>query len=294
MSDIKSMSEKLFLNRGITNHKAADRFKMDFVAYLFYFSNGNIKAAEDVISLLSDPNNLTCNSIFNTNFRLNIEDIISTPLKNNRIFMNLFDVLIENKGKGIGEGELVLPLIIKNYKFSNVSDGIFNIGQNEYNVEIKKSGASLKPVKTGLTQKGLVDILNNKYFNGTVPGKTSKKLFEKHLASVSNPQDYHLYFRELYVGCDNRNINDLCHEVINNNAYQDPLLFNNALGTFALKEYKKIDDWNNIVFIDVEKRNIVNIFDISSIENLNIKFKPVMRRGKDTQAIADGYVNASI
>jgi hypothetical protein len=294
MNNIKEMSEKLLSNRGITNHTAAERFKMDFVAYLFYFSNGNIKDAEEAINLLSDSNNLTCNSIFNTNFRLKLDDIISTRLKSNKIFMNLFNVLIQNKGKGIGEGELILPLIIKNYKFSNTSDGVFSVGQNKYNVEIKKSGASLKPVKTGLTQKGLVDILNNKYFNGTVPGKTSKKLFEKHLASISNPKDYELYFHELYVGCDNNNISDLCNEVVNNKAYQDPILFNNALGKFALKEYKKIDGWNNIVFIDVEKRNIVNVHNISNISNLNIKFKPVMRRGKDTQAISDGYVNAKI
>jgi len=294
MSDIKSLAESLITSRGIKSHKAAERFKMDFIAYLFYFSNGNTEDIKDVLALLSDSRNLTCNSIFNTNFRLKIEDIISSNLKSNKIFMNLFSILIENKGKGVGEGELILPLIIKDYKFSNTSDGIFNIGKKSYNVEIKKSGASLKTVKTGLTSKGLVDDLNNKYFKGTIPGMVAKSKFKKHLSSISSPDVYRLYFQELYVGCDKENIDKLCHEIINNNAYKDPLMFNNALGKFALNEYKRIDNWNNILFIDVEKSDVVNICDTSNIESLGIKFKPIMKRGKDTQAIPDGYVNAKI
>ena len=39
---------------------------------------------------------------------------------------------------------------------------------------------------------------------------------------------------------------------------------------------------------------IVNISDPSDIDFLNLKFIPKFKRGGDTQAIADGYVNVKI
>jgi hypothetical protein len=204
--------------------------------------------------------------------------------------MEVFNIVIDNNGKGVGAGELALPLILSNYRFSNVSDGEFEFNGQTRKVEIKKNGASLKPVKTGLTPKGLVDTLNNTYFNGTVPGKKSKKLFEHHLKSVKDPTFYKPYFEALYQGC---NVTELTEEVVGG-AYKDPIAFNNALGKFALKEYKRVDNWNNIMYIDADKRMVVNISDVDNTNNLNLKFSPVMRRGKDTQAIADGYVNVNI
>jgi hypothetical protein len=201
--------------------------------------------------------------------------------------MELFTVLMDNNGKGVGAGELALPLILANYRFSNDSDGVFD---SDKKVEIKKDGASLKPVKTGLTKKGLVDTLNKKYWSGTVPGKKSKKLFGEHQSAVHNPELYEDYFKELYVDCD---IKELAKEVISG-AYKDPVKFNTAVGKFALREYQKVDGWNNIIYINQENRKVVNIADPSNIDDLNLKFSPVMRRGNDTQAIADGYVNVSI
>ena len=75
----------------------------------------------------------------------------------------------------------MLPLIITGYSFSVVSDGEMANGDK---VEIKKNGASLKPVKTGLTDKGLVDKLNEKYFDGTstiCSAKTQKKFDKSYL-----------------------------------------------------------------------------------------------------------------
>lgn len=306
MNNIKMRVEKLLSDRGISNHKAAKRFKSDFYAYLISTSHemypGGTCAqveehAEEVINILSNDDNLAHNSIFNENFRLKLEDIIPPTLKNNKVFMKMFPILVGNKGKGVGEGELILPLIIKDYHFSNLSDGTRYCPKDKKQkvTEIKKDGASLKPVKGGLTKKGLIDDLNNKYFRGNPPGKISKKHFEKHFVSISSPEDYRLYFQELYPECDEENLKALCQEVIDNNAYKDLLRFNNAVGKFVLKEYQRIDNWDNILFIDIEKENIIiNICDTANIDHLNIEFKPVMKRGRDTQAIPDGYVNVKI
>lgn len=286
-ADILIRADALLTKRGISGHTAADRFVKDFKAYLVYFDAIGLGNAEATISLLENDKNLTDSSILNTNFRSTLQDLISDELMKDSIFPELFRILMDNNGKGVGAGELALPLILANYRFSNESDGVFDGNKK---VEIKKNGASLKPVKTGLTEKGLVDQLNKKYWNKTVPGKKSKALFEQHLKTVSNPSTYAEYFKELYVGCDTQS---LAKEVIEG-AYLNPDKFNTAVGKFALREYQKVDGWNNIIYIDAETWKVVNISDPSDIDSLKLKFSPVMRRGKDTQAIADGYVNVSI
>lgn len=300
-ADVLTRADYLLSKRGISGHTAATRFVKDFKAYLVYFDTLGYGEAERTISLLEDDSNLTDSSILNTNFRCKLSDLISDQLKSDGIFPELFRVLLDNNGKGVGAGELALPLILSNYRFSNTSDGVFDGNKK---VEIKKGGASLKPVKTGLTEKGLVDELNEKYWKGTSPGK-SGKLFKQHLAKITDPNTYAKYFNELYIGCDTKS---LINEVTNG-AYLDPVKFNTAVGKFALREYQKVDGWNNIIYIDAGdseakpttkagKRaldpEVVNIANVNDIDNLDLKFKPVMKRGKDTQAIADGYVNVDI
>jgi hypothetical protein len=287
--EILQQADSLLQSRGIAGHRAADRFRNDFKAYLTYFDVLEYGDAEEVIALLSDNNNLTDSKILQTNFRKSLTDLISPALRNNKMFMEMFNILIDNNGKGVGAGELILPLIFSNYKFSNESDGMVYLDDKWNKVEIKKDGASLKPVKTGLTEKGLVDKLNAKYWKGTVPGKKSKKLFYSHRQTVTDPTLYRKYFEELYVGCD---VDQLSTEV--ETAYIDHVKFNTAVGKFALREYQKVDDWSNIMYIDAEKGTVVNIADVDNVDDLGLKFSPVMKRGKDTQAIADGYVNVNI
>jgi hypothetical protein len=282
---IEQRAEILLQKRGISGHVAADRFVKDFKAYLIYFDATGVGSADTTMSLLENDSNLTDSNILNTNFRKNLFDLISVNLRNDTVFMKLFSILLDNNGKGIGQGELALPLILAGYSFSNDSDGMFD-GKK---VEVKKNGASLKPVETGLTEKGIVDKLNKEFWNGTVPGKINKKLFQKHISSVTNPDDYFPYFKNLYVGCD---VSVLSEEV--KKCYTDANKFCDAIGKFALREYQRVDGWHNIIYIDNEKQIVVNIADTNNIEGLGLKFSPKLSRCKDTQAISDGYVNVSI
>lgn len=288
INDIDAMADKLLVKRGISGHIAADCFCDDFKAYLSYYAlkSGNVANAEKTLNLLENNANLVNSEILNKNFRATFEDLIPDILLNDPIFPKLFKRLLYSNGKGIGIGELVLPLIITGYSFSVVSDGEMANGDK---VEIKKNGASLKPVKTGLTDKGLVDKLNEKYFDGTVPGMLSKKKFDNHISTITTPKVYADYFKELYVGCDTT---ELAEDVTN--CYTDPVAFNNVVGKFALKNYQRVDGWNNILYIDDEKMTVVNIADVEDIDGLGLKFTPKFKRGGDTQAIADGYVNVRI
>lgn len=282
---LEQRAEILLQKRGISGHVAAERFVKDFKAYLIYFDATGVGSADSTLSLLEDDSNLTDSKVLNTNFRKDLSNLISTKLKTDSVFMKLFLILLDNNGKGVGQGELALPLIFAGYSFSNDSDGMFD-GKK---VEVKKNGSSLKPVLTGLTEKGLVDRLNKQYWNGTVPGKKQKKLFQAHIAAVNSADDYFPYFTNLYVGCD---VTGLSEEV--KTCYTDAEKFCEAVGKFALREYKRVDGWNNIIFIDGETQTVVNIADPDNLTGLDIKFSPVLARGKDTQAIADGYVNVSI
>lgn len=283
---IEDRAIALLAKRGITGHIAAERFVNDFKAYLIYFDATGVGSAEETLTLLENDNNLTDGNILCNNFRKDFTDLISDALLTDDIFPVLFNIMLDNNGKGVGHGELALPLILSNYQYSNYSDGLLN---GTLKVEVKLIGASLKPVPTGLTEKGLVDALNNKYWAGTVPGLRTPKKFKEHLAIVTNPALYSDYFKELYVGCDPKAL-----KILGESAeafYEDAELFNTAIGKFALSEYKRVDGWHNIIFIDPERQEVVNIADVTDISDLNLKFQPKLSRKKDTQAIADGYVN---
>ena len=116
------------------------------------------------------------------------------------------------------------------------------------------------------------------------------------MASVSDPRVYESYFKELYVGCDIKDLENLVDEVVTGGAYENAIDFNNALGKFALRQYKRVDEWDNILYINADTRVVVNVCDVDNIDidDLGLIFSPKMSRGKDTQAIADGYVNVSI
>lgn len=285
VSDIEKRIDLLLAKRGISGHTAARRFQSDFKAYLIYFATSGPGTAESTLDLLENDANLTDDAVLKNNFKKPLAELISPALQADPIFPRLFDVLLDNKGKGVGAGELALPLILRGYRFSNESDGRLSTGEK---VEVKKNGASLKPVKRGIPgqYEGLADDLNKKYFKGTKPGMRQPRLFDAHTEAVSDPAVYRDYLRELYIGCDT---SALAEEVIR--VYKDANKFNTAVGKFALREYQRVDGWQNIIFIDDEKGLIVNIRDLDDIDFLGLRFSPKMSRGRDTQAIADGYVN---
>lgn len=276
----------LLERRGILGHIAAERFSDDFKAYLVYLDTLGVGSANRTVDLLEDDANLVPSTRLDSNFATTFEQFIPPQLYTDPVFTELYPKLIENKGKGVGEGELFLPLVIADYEFSNSSDGLL---RGSLKVEVKKNGASLKPIKTGITKKGLVDDLNLEYFAGTAPGKKSRRLFERHLAAVRDPQDYAAYFAALYPGL---NTTELAATVAE--CYTDSEQFCTAVGRFALRNYQLTDGWHTIIYLDTAKGKIVNICDTDNCDDLGLRFSPVLARKNDTQAIADGYVNVSI
>lgn len=293
LEDFEKRSLTLLTSRGIlpAKHDAADRFAGDFVAYGWYY-HCKFGTGKEMLDLLEDDNNLNPGDCFNVNFKGNLRDLVVKSLMDNTTFANLLNVLVNNKAKGIGVGELILPLLIAHWRYNNESDGLFR-GEKK---EIKMNGASLKPVPTGATKKGLIDQLNKEYFKKIKPGQ--KKTHAKHVAYIQSLDEdkqlevYTKYFAKLYPGNDTK---DMAKQLLEN--ITDLSNYNNILGKHVMKWYRVIDGWTSIVIIDPKTLDMINVADIDDINlpgNVELVFRPVMSRGKDTQAVPDGYVNVSI
>lgn len=262
------------------NNVAVRRFALDFEAHAFT-AHAEFGDGERMLDLLSDGSNLFDGSNFDRNFKLNLNDFVKAELKSNKTFNKTIKILTTNKSKGVGIGELVLPLLVSNWVRNNESDGMVNGGIREVK---NGEGASLKPVKTGLTNKGLVDELNAKYFDGLVLGKKKHHATIMSKAGLNSPV-YSTYFKELWPTANIDHLMKLLENMGN-----DLAKFHSVLGRFILKEYQKIDGWKSIVLIHPETLDVVNIANVdddSCFENLSFKVR--LSRQKDTQAVPDGY-----
>lgn len=293
LEDFEKRSLALLTSRGIlpAQHDAAERFAGDFVAYGWLY-HSRFGTGQEMLDLLEDDDNLNSGDCFNVNFAGNLKDLVAESLMANTTFAPLLSVLVNNKAKGVGVGELILPLLIAHWRYSNQSDGLY---RNEKK-EIKNDGASLKPVATGETEKGLIDQLNKDWFNGFKPG--SKRVHKDHVQFIKTLKEsqrlthYKEYFSKLYP---KKPIESMCQDLLDN--LDDLEAYNTILGKNVLKWYRDIDGWTSIVIIDPDTLDVVNVADIDAVNtegNVRLVFTPKMERGKDTQAVPDGYVNVSI
>jgi len=280
VQELRARVYALCRNKGITSKE----LPQTILAYLVLFGQEFGGDPAHTLSLMEDDANLTDISIIDNNFRKSINDLISPNLKNDLIFPHLIEVITNITTRSIGVGEYALTFILKDYKFSyGDNDGSHPKGATE----VKKDNSSLKVVESTATKKGLVDELNEKYFNGTKPGARDEKDFQVHLENVTDAyQQYLGYFTDLYPGVD---VTQLAKDVAN--CYTEKEEFINVIGKFALKRYKEVDGWYNIFYINPKTKEVINIVDVNDVDGLGLKFIPKFKRGGSTQAVADGHVD---
>ena len=281
-SKFKKTVDALLTQKKLNDNKnvAVKRFVADFEAHAFT-RHAEFGDGVEMLALLASDKSLFAGTKFDKNFTMNLMGFVSGDLAENKTFQSVVKVLTGNKSKGVGIGELILPLLVSGWTRVNDSDGFVSGGTRE----IKNGeGASLKPVKTGLTNKGLVDELNKKYFGGLVLGKKDHaKLIAKY-GDFSKPI-YSKYFSELWPGAE---VEVLIKSLTKIGSDVDK--FHNAVGRFILREYKKIDGWKSIVLIDPNTLEVVNIADINDDTGFDrLHFTVRLSRLKDTQAVPDGY-----
>ena len=296
MKDFESFEKEVssFLStRGIEDNEDFDKIVRDFhekvKLILYYYSDKYKIPYRETLEDMANPENLIDSEILHTNYSKPWEELIHNLMKN-PLFVKILDASLAHSGKGVGVGELTLPLVVNDYRYSNDSDGTW--GSFGYMVELKNgNGASLKTNKSANLRHA--DDLNKKYFNGNAFGYKNPTKFEKHLDEVDNhpngPDIYYEYFSEMYPNEDTK---ALAKKVIDN--YKDKDEVRMIMGEFAISTYKSIDAWHNLVIVSAKKGLMVNICDPTNIRSLGLSFDPKMIRGGDTNALGDGYVNVKI
>jgi hypothetical protein len=261
---------------------AEARFAEDFVAHawLNHSVHGDGVA---MIKMLNDQKYLCDPKMFESYFHSTMSNMVHSDLAANKTFAAIIRVLIGNKSKGVGIGELLLPLIVNGWtRGKNEGDGFVSGGKREVK---NADGASIKPIESGITNKGLVDTLNKKYMFGLVPGK------KKHAQLISKlgknvTEVFTNYFKELWPTFDTT---DMIKEMSKN--WSDADFFDTTVGQHMLAQYQKIDIWKSIVVVsgkrDLEIVNIPNPLNAEILEH--ISFSTRFSRMKDTQAVPDGY-----
>lgn len=242
----------------------------------------------ELLDILIDDDNLAEAPQLSQNFVGNITALLTDKINNNKSFQNSFPKLLGFSSKGVGNGELLLPLLIRGWE--KEGDGKLN-GKA---VELKNfDGGSMKPVKGGSTTKGHIDVLNTRLFGGHPPFH-SKKEHEEHLVVLNKIEDkkgvYLEYFSQI-LAKDKSEVNDLVDDLLLN--IIDMAQCKRIYGEYVLKAYKEIDGFDIIMLINPEDGYMVSITDFDNVPT-NVEFTAKMIRGKDTQATPDGYVTIKV
>jgi hypothetical protein len=241
----------------------------------------------ELIDILLDDDNLLCLEILKNNCIINFKDFSKKIRANEIIFKPMFISLAKVIQKGTGVGELLMPLLFKNYHFTCKRDENDGISENgEMRFEIKKAGGQFA-CKLVLNKNNNIDIdsLNKTYFDGKCLSK--QKDFLKLWPNIDF-DDLQKYFENIWPSKDKNDIKELVESLKNVKSYQD---FAETFGLWGLKEYKKVDRFTNMTIVEPDIFEIFNIFDFNDIKFLsNLSFTPVLSRGGDTNAIPDGYL----
>lgn len=286
-NQIEKRCSALLERKGLSSKNTAQaRFIEDFRVYSWWF-HGKYGDGLKMLKVLENDNLLFDGNLFNANFKKNLIDFIP-ELKSNKTFVELVKILVNNKAKGVGVGELILALLVRDWKCSSGrSDGEVAGGKRE--LKNGKAGGSIKPIDGDLTDKGLIDKLNKKYWNGEVPG--IKKSHQKHVALVQSKAQYGKYLGELYPGAPIKPLLDALFPGSGNKlvGLED---YKKIMGFHHLKWYQQLEGFKSIVVVDPKSLEVANIAKIDdSIYDLGITTKVKMNRLADSQAVPDGYSN---
>ena len=241
----------------------------------------------EMLDILLDDSKLVNGYVFNKNFIANVADLYPTELRRNKTWQRAMSDIIGFNGKGVGNGELYLALVIADWKFQRVKgkgDGYVAGGARE----LKNNGASLKPIAENYR---IQDFLNREIFEGHRAGPVKQfPSFHTWLHEQPQPElTLVSYFTQLYPG---RDVTDMCSALAKVTTGRE---WSDTIGKYVLSWYQQTDNWTSLVVLDQDKMVIANIHDVSDLSLFpNIRFDWKSSRGKDTQAIADGYVNIRI
>ena len=230
----------------------------------------------EFLDLMSD-----CNIDFDRTFATDslIEEYCPA-LFNNFIFQDVKSFMFAIKQKGFGGGEFLQSLLASGFKEAKgkKGDGQINGKNNEL-----KSGTSSSSIKAHPDKPHTpTNDLWIQVYGGHNKGESNNQIWN------GTKEQFHTFCSQLYTYFYDKNIFD--------EIWKQPTIRNKEqlLGYYILTlGYVKIDNIGIMGMIAPTKKDlkVVCINDFSQKKFIldNIHFKPVMHRGKRTQALADGY-----
>lgn len=282
VSQFTERAKSLMNQRGVpTNTQVGKRFVEDFIAHGWYQHSVH-GGGDHILSVLGDEAQLSDGEVFNTNHVGNLRDLFPAALQESVPFCNLVQTLAANNGKGVGVGEQIFPLLVRDWSYSTVGDG--DCGGIR---EIKKdSGSSIQPHPVNTTDRNKIDELNKTFWNGTNGGQINSH--KKHAQVVNgNKQAYTEYLSEIYV-LDKDRIPDLVDKLFLD--FDNVQHFQRVLGLFVLEVYMNRNNIKSLILINPETLDYVNIVEVNdTIHELGVEFEPIMKRGKNGENRASGY-----
>jgi hypothetical protein len=268
---------------------------VDFLSYFFgHYDNSDARV--DLFNILNDDNNLiSLTEKLNINSRSSLISEIENHcelLSNNICLSEFIRYIYGYRAKGIGKGEYLFPFLFKNWKYSSDGDAMVEDQSSIYKGEVKNSdGASLKPIlASDAPNRGIIDILNKSIFDNNVPFSNGWSIFCSKVSNNDLLEKFKEYFRNLFPVWDSVVIEDLSLFLVEN--YTDVDKCDDYYSRIVFKQYKMYENQSFLIMLD-DNLNLVIISDPmdSNLQSLGVGFQTKMRRGSDTQAVPDGYVN---
>lgn len=257
-----------------------------------------------LLKLMNDERYLIPEKVFQKNDNGNLLNYVNSKIKNNSAFKEMATSIwrfkIGGQG-GMGPGELFLSLFSQNGKEGSGKKG-GDVTVGDWKIELKQGGVVppgdsgkkiVDKLNTNLKniaeKEGFIDQLNIKTNRGTdSPNSLSSgwipdffKIYSKKNGEQKSKNIFKTYLIDLY-GDDATSYVDIIFNNLGTSGVE------RLLAPMILSMYKKSHEWDSICFVD-ENFKFVNLTTFENIPN-ELKFSLKLKRGGDTNAVADGYM----
>lgn len=282
MTNIQNIIEKVIKKN---EHKFPNQLQDSIANFLRYGMTGYAAYHEheeellDFMTFLSEPIESPClDSNFKTDsfFKTNFPTVYANP-----VFKHFSETMYNMKQKNYGAGEALLAMFFDDIQQAG-KIGDFVLGKKHLEVKSVVSAASLKAHENSSFRP------SNEAFK-RLYGAKEKGLYQ----FWNGPLDT---FREFCKILYPQFSEELIEEI---HSLNDDTECRQHLGLHVLKEYKKIDEFDNLIVVKPSEDgdiSFLNVADFNSEDFIkdNIGFTPVLYRGRGTQALGDGYVDIKL
>ena len=319
LQQIDSRWEKLLIKRGLlevrtfkTKTRPTElRGELTFLQHVkaqSWYYHTQYGTGFEILSVLENDDLLVSSDVLKKNIQTSMDKLIPIGLEILEGWNQLANALISFTSKGVGLGELFLPIVVRGYTKSQSQgkgDGQVNGGKTE----VKKIKAGIKSQPD--TQRKIQNELNQTVFENHEPGPATKGWYDwrewmDSLSIETQRSKLRKYFNELYIDrakydttrCAEleQDIDKMCDKLETVRDGQD---FGHVIGTYQLKWYKQMDKWDNRIVIDNEHKQFINIVDVDDLSmfpelRFNWRYRRSSEEGGDTYQCGDGFVTIGL